>query len=104
VNAWWISWYHHPDDGEFELHTPWWVSGYTLELGAQRSVIVASVPARSEEAAWAAVEASYDTAPARLERRFCDPLEDREQQPNVHRPWSSDGGRFPRADWMQWPL
>jgi len=96
VIGWWISWYHHPDDGPFELHTPWWVSGFTIEE-PQRETIVAAVMAEDEEDAWKVVRASYDTSPTRLEQRFCDALGDRE-------PWSAEGGRFPRADWMQWPV
>jgi len=92
VTAWWISWYAHPEDGPFELHTPWWVSGFTME-DPSRDTIVAAVQAESEEDAWDVVLMSYDEVPTQLEKRFCDPLGDKE-------PFSD---RFPRADWMQWP-
>ncbi len=95
LHAYWLSWYHHPDDGEFELHSPWWISGFTISQ-PQRDTIVAAVQAESEEAAWEAVHAAYDTPPTRLERRFIDELGDRV-------PWTDTGGRFPRADWMTWP-
>jgi hypothetical protein len=94
VNAYWLSWYHHPDDGEFELHTPWWVSGFTMSE-PQRDTIVAAVQAANEETAWAKVRAAYDTPPTRLEERFCDELEGTYAQ----EPWTE---RFPHADWMQW--
>jgi hypothetical protein len=102
MNAYWISWYHHPDDGEFELHTPWWISGTTMEE-TMRPTIVAAVQAPSEEAAWEVIHQSYDTPPTRIETRFCNQLEDREQQPSARQPWTPEDGRFPRADWMQWP-
>lgn len=102
MKAWWISWYHHPDDGPFELHTPWWISGFTMEEPA-RDTIVAAVQAEDEANAWDVVNEAYDARPARLERRFCDELEDREQQPSAREPWSTpENGRFPRADWMEW--
>jgi hypothetical protein len=94
VNAYWLSWYHHPDDGEFELHSPWWVSGFTMSE-PQRDTIVAAVQAANEETAWAIVRAAYDTTPTRLEERFCDQLDEKYAQ----EPWTE---RFPRADWMQW--
>jgi len=92
MESYWISWYHHPDDGPFELHTPWWVSGFTMEE-IQRDTIVAAVQAESVEAAWEVIHQSYDTRPTRIETRFCEPLGDRE-------PFSE---RFPRGDWMKWP-
>lgn len=92
MEAYWISWYHHPDDGSFELHTPWWISGFTMEE-PQRDTIVAAVQAEDVENAWEVIHRSYDTPPTRIETRFCERLGDQ--------PVFSD--RFPRADWMQWP-
>jgi hypothetical protein len=93
MEGFWISWYHHPDDGPFELHRPWWVSGFTMEE-PQRDTIVAAVQAESVEAAWEVIHQAYDTPPTRIETRFCEPLD--------NRPVFSD--RFPRADWMKWPV
>jgi hypothetical protein len=103
MNAYWISWYHHPDDGPFELHTPWWVSGCTLEE-VQRDTIVGAVQADSEDDAWQVVYESYDTPPTRIEPRFCDKLDDEAKGVSAREPWTEVDGRFPRADWMQWPL
>lgn len=103
MRAWWLSWYAHPDDGGFTLHTPWWTSGYTMDE-PPRDIIVAAVQAEDEEAAWEVVHAAYDIPPTHLERRFCDELEDRETQPSARQPWStSENGRFVKASWMQWP-
>jgi hypothetical protein len=90
VTPFWLSWYAHPDDGPFELHSPWWVSGFTMEE-VERSTIVAAVRAVDEEDAWEIVRASYDTPPTRLEVRFCEVLRK-----------TPFGSRFPRADWMVW--
>jgi hypothetical protein len=90
--AWWLSWYHDPEDGPFEYHGPWWVSGYDME---GRTIVVAAVPAPNEDAAWDIVQLSYDTPPEDIDRRFCDPLEDE--------PWGTPESRFPRQDWMRWP-
>lgn len=91
----WISWWSHPTVG-FELHSPWWVTGYSSQgFGAeeaQRS-LCAAVLAENAEAAKAAVVAAHD-APVDLEWRFVE-----------HRPdsWSPFNDRFPRKSWMRWP-
>jgi len=105
LRGYWLSWYHDPEDGPFELHTPWWISGYTVdvELHHQKEVVVAAVQAESVDDAWNVVRAAYDTSPTHLEKRFCDPLEDRPGRPNIREPWTGASGRFRRADWMQWP-
>ena len=94
LNEYWISWYHNPEYGTFELHTPWWISGYTMGE-PQKSIIVGAVRAESEEEAWATVLASYDTPPEKVTERFCDPMK-------APYPWDNPHGRFQRADWMQW--
>jgi hypothetical protein len=102
VNAYWISWYHDPRDGAFELHTPWWVSGFTMD-NPQRETIVAAVQATSEDEAWDVVREAYDASPSRLQERFCEELDDGPNQPNKTAPWSTpENGRFPQADWMRW--
>jgi hypothetical protein len=96
VRAWWISWYADPADGPFELHTPWWISGSTMEH-VQRSTIVAAVQAESEDDAWEVVREAYDADPKNLEERFCTELTDEKM------PWERPGSRFQLADWMKWP-
>lgn len=89
MSDYWISWY--VDDEwmpKFELHSPWWVSGYDMD---DRTIVVAAVRAESEEAAWAQVLAAFDDPPERFEQRFIDVLE---------RDAFSD--RFPQAEWMEW--
>jgi hypothetical protein len=100
VNAYWLSWYHERRYGPFELHTPWWVSG--LRFTPMADTVVAAVQAESEEAAWKIVHEAYDVPPTHLEKRFCKEMEDRQQLPNRHVPWTDEDGRFPHADWMQW--
>jgi hypothetical protein len=104
MRAWWISWYHDPRSGPFELHSPWWISGSTLEE-VSRDTIVAAVQATDEKGAWEVIYASYDNRPDSIEQRFCNELTDREEQPNARQPWSTpENGRFPRADWMKWEV
>lgn len=88
MNAWWISFYV-PDEhmGEFELHSPWWVSGY----GDGETIIVAAIRADDEEAAWQRVIDAFDDE-AQYRERFCDPLG--RDTPFVD--------RFPQLSWMAW--
>jgi len=89
----WLSWYHRPDDGVFEIHSPWWVSGYAYDNeGNELPTIVAAVKADSEDEAWQFVNLSYDNPPDSIDARFCDEMK-------KSSPFSD---RFPRAEWMQW--
>jgi hypothetical protein len=97
VNEFWLSWYHDPENGEFELHSPWWTSGYTM-TDPPKSTIVAAVRAEDEDAAWAVVRASYDTPPESVIERFCEPLAPKDGK----YPWDNPNGRFQRAEWMKW--
>lgn len=45
----WVSWYQTKTLGPFELHTPWWVSGWRLDDGGDS--ICAAVMAADEDAA-----------------------------------------------------
>jgi len=98
MTGWWISWYHHPDDGSFELHSPWWITGYTIQEGYHRHTIVAAVMAECEDDAWDKIRDAYDADPVNLEERFCDELKEGKSLP-----WEHAGTRFELADWMQWP-
>jgi hypothetical protein len=100
--AWWISWYHDRGFGPFELHSPWWISGFTMD---DRETIVGAVQAETEKDAWEKVYASYDARPASIEERFIEELDDREQQPSARAPWGTvENGRFQHADWMVWEV
>lgn len=97
----WISWFHTPELGAYELHSPWWVSGvrivadrFNFDEEVEHPTICAAVRADSEEAVKEAVLASYDKRPTDLEWRFCEPRDDT---------WTPFNGRFPKAGWMQWP-
>lgn len=89
--SFWLSWYC-PGYlmGMFELHSPWWISGSTMD-GAW--TICAAVRAANEDAAKAVILASYDDPPDTLKWRF---VEEQRQE------WSPFCDRFTRADWMQW--
>ena len=91
MKRFWISWWH--PGGAFELHTPWWRSGWDEE---GRASICAAVLAHDEEDAMRVVTRAYEDfeRASDIEWRF------------VHeRPadWSPFSERFQRADWMQWP-
>lgn len=90
MTKFWVSWY--ATDTDFEIHSPWWQSGFRASDDAP--AIVAAVLADNEHAAKACIISSHDRPPADLEWRFCD-----ERAPD----WSPFGSRFPRADWMRWP-
>ena len=92
MKSFWVSWYHTADLGEFELSSPWWVSG---ERGYdQARTIVAAVRADHPEGARDQILTAYDVRPDDVEWRFCD------ERPDG---WAPFTDRFPRADWMQWP-
>lgn len=88
--AFWLSWYSPAALGQWELHSPWWVSGERMD-GTQ--IIVAAVRAEDEEAAWDAVRLAYDEPPESIEPRFIEPMDEGES------PFS---GRFPQYGWMAW--
>lgn len=87
LRDYWLSWYADAPLSEFELHSPWWISGYA----GDSNVMVAAVRAESEEAAFEQVKAAYDNGPGRFSERFCEPL--------TVSPFS---GRFPQSSWMAW--
>lgn len=92
VKKYWLSWYATEAAGEWELHSPWWISGTRCSDDA--ATVCAAVEAESEEAAWAKIAAAYDDKSAIIEQRFIEPQSD---------DWAPFSGRFPRAKWMQWP-
>lgn len=87
----WLSWYD-TRYGQWELHSPWWVSGERCDDGAK--TICAAVEADSEEDAKRKVLEAHDEYPDDVEWRFC------EEKPDD---WSPFCDRFNRAKWMQWP-
>ncbi len=89
VENYWISWFD-PCYGGWELHSPWWVSGYRGSDDAP--TICAAVKAESAEEAKASIHRAYDM-PCTLEFRFVE-----EKPPG----WSPFSDRFRRAEWMQW--
>ena len=98
MSSFWISWYHRPDMGAFELHSPWWVSGRRVTHEPLKDVleeptVVAAVQAVDEIAAKNIVRQSYDAPPADIEWRFCEPRPD---------DWTPFNDRFPKAAWMRW--
>lgn len=87
--AWWISWYSVKPLSTFELHSPWWVSGYRCSDDAE--TVCAAIYAADEDQARAIIRAAYDDDPGELEFRFVEEL--------TQSPFS---GRFPKATWMAW--
>lgn len=94
-HRWWVSWWHLCGLGEFELTSPWWISGFRDSGdGSDADSICAAVLAATPDAAREVVLSSYDVRPAALGWRFV------EQMPAD---WSPFCDRFPQADWMGWP-
>lgn len=92
MKTYWISWIGPV--GGFELHWPWWISGYRLGDEEDTPTICAAVKAKNENAAKEVILASHDDKPKDIEWRFCN------ERPDGWEPFCD---RFPRADWMQWP-
>lgn len=86
----WISWVTPFSLASFELHSPWWISGYDSEGNA---MICAAVRAASADEATKIIRQAYDDPPVTLMLRFITPQPD---------DWTPFCDRFPRADWMQW--
>lgn len=93
---WWVSWWHdNARYGAFELHSPWWTSGY----GDGRVSICAAIIAEDEDAVLEIVYDAYDLRPSNIEFRFID------ERPDDWAPWRIPKGtsRFQKAEWMVWP-
>lgn len=98
MKAWWISWYQPTIDGEgnsteWELHSPWWISGETMEE-PPRLTVCAAVLAETADAAKAQAVAAQDSPGLELEWRFVDETDTDE--------WSPFSDRFPWNEWMAW--
>lgn len=89
MKTFWVSWWHTDAYSAFEIHAPWWESGFRGADSA--SSLCAAIRAPSEAEAQALVIQSYDTAPVDLEFRFV------EERPDD---WSPYTDRFRKADWM----
>jgi len=90
--SFWVSWYHDPDGPEFELWSPWWISGWRPvdDFEKVHSTVCAAIKAENEDAAKAKVLSSYDE-PVEIEWRFVEGRPDE---------WSPFSARFPKAKWM----
>lgn len=100
MNEYWLSWTTvFEDDGKFELHSPWWTSGWCLNAEEQEeSVINAAVRADSEDQAWEKVAAAYEIPPeGGVNKRFIHHVKDGDAKP-----WERAGTRFVIEDWMEW--
>lgn len=71
MNAYWLSWWHHSHQGEFEIHSPWWKTGYRDGAdGKTECSICCAVMANNLEEAWEYIYSSYDKRPEALDVRF----------------------------------
>lgn len=91
TKAFWLSWYNVLPMASFELHRPWWISGYRVSDDAE--TICAALIAPDESAAKQFILNAYDEPPKSVEWRFCE---------ERFGDWSPFSDRFPRADWMKW--
>lgn len=97
MKAWWMRWY--TPDGQisrFELHSPWWISGY----GDNETILVAAVLADTAEEAWSKIRGAYDE-PRRdddVTESFAELIPSDAPQP-FDEGWSD---RWPKAWWMAW--
>ena len=79
TNKFWLSWVHKPEMGEFELHSPWWISGSRISAGRfafdepwDQPTICAAVQSIDEAAAKEVIMSAYDNRPEFVEWRFCE--------------------------------
>lgn len=95
---WWISWFSPEEYGGFELHVPFWRSGwYFTNDSKEVTIFVAAVRADNEDEAFAQIASAYFEPPTGgVSRRFCLPLEE-------PYPWDREGTRFVKEDWMDLP-
>jgi hypothetical protein len=96
MKKFWLSWWYNEADGEFELHNPWWISGYRFLTNGKdkewtESSVCAAVIAENKEDAGEQIYKCYDKRPANLEFRFIEARDD---------DWSPYGDRFQKAKWM----
>lgn len=96
MRPYWLSWYSSEPHSSFEMHSPWWVSGYTGD--GERTIYVAAVRAQDEALAWDVVRGSYDC----LRNNERDPDFTERFIEEVEADWSPFSGRFPQAEWMAW--
>jgi hypothetical protein len=87
----WVSWFATAENGEWELRSPWWISGSRGSDGAP--TVVAAVFADSDDDAKRIIEFAHDSLAHEIEYRFCEPRS---------ADWSPFCDRFPRAKWMEW--
>lgn len=94
----WTSWFSDGNHDEFELHGPWWVTGYDAQ---ERIIYVAGIAAYTEAEAIDVITAA--SGGADIEVLFCT---DEGLASADNPPWSTLGGgpalRFPRHEWMAW--
>lgn len=93
MGNYWVSWYG--TGIAFTLITPWWISGYTVREDGDSPIICAAIRAKSSDEAEHIVRSAHDQYPDDLVFRFVEPRDD---------DWTPFNGRFPRAEWMRWPL
>lgn len=93
MKSFWLSFWAAYSLGEFEIHSPWWISGERFGDAGDESAVCVACRAEDEEAAMEFIYQSFDNRPAEIEFRFV------EERPDD---WSPFGDRFRKRDWMQW--
>jgi len=95
LRPYWVSWYATKQTGSWELHAPWWRTGWRQsDDGPDDCTICAAVMAADEDGAKAIIRHAHDNPNVELEWRF---VEERDRE------WQPFSDRFPRAAWMRWP-
>ncbi len=93
MKKYWTSWYHSERFGLFELHFPWWISGYDYDGNLDNPIVCAAIVANDEQDAREIIESSYRDD-VQLTFRFIHEKPDN---------WSPFCERFPQTVLMQWP-
>jgi hypothetical protein len=90
---WWVSWWHTDAMSDFELHSPYWISGEGDD-GALSICAAIRTDINNRITAEEVIYECYDKDPVQIKFRFIEPkLED----------WVPFNDRFQKAEWMKWP-
>lgn len=82
----------------FEYHGPWWISGTQMRPDEDRACVCMAAIAKNERLVMDLARKSFDDPDSLKEFRFVI------ERPDDWDALASEGGRFPPAEWMRWPI
>lgn len=91
MKVYWVSWYHTSEFSEFELHSPWWITGSRDHDDAE--TVCAAIRSVSIKQAKEQIYKAYDSPPRLIEFRFVE---------KMRSDFSPFNDRFQKQSWMIW--